>query len=353
MKRFFISLFVLILLVTIGKVRAFAAEDVYTSSGAASLVSEGSDEGLSASLKSILSAAFEGVLGGAVKYGGVILGCLVLLALADSADKLKERKSGGFGFDFISAVVLAAASFPPLELAYSYAKSAVEGLCAFSVSLLPVMTALYSMGGNTAQAVASASGLSLFLSVCELICAKLLLPILSMGFAFSLTEVLPGSTNLGAVSSFLKNTVCVLIAFVFSLVCFVFYFQNTISATADNFTYRSVKFAAGTFIPLIGNAVGDSARTVFGAVSTVKSAVGVYGLTAMLTYLIPPLVASVAYKLMFSFCTLAARLCGLEKQAKFLAGIGGLLGISMALLITASVVFTVISAVFLKSGVTV
>lgn len=352
MRRFLISLCVLILLITISRVKAFAADtdEIYRESGAQGLVAEESEDDLLSSVWDILACSFEGVAGGAFKYGGLILGCVVLLALTDNMDKLRDGGKG-FGFDFVSAAVLAASSFPALELVFSYTKSAVEGLCAFSVSLLPVMTALYSMGGNAAQAVAASSGLSLFLTVTEVICAKLLLPVLSMGFAFALTGLLPGSTSLGPVSAFLKNAVCMLIAFVFSLICFVFYFQTAVSATADNLTYRSVKFASGAFIPLIGNAVGDSARTVFGAVSTVKSTVGVYGLTVMLTYLLPPIISAVVYKLTFAFCALTARVCGLEKQAKFLSDIGALLGVSMALLIAASVVFTVISAVFLKSGV--
>lgn len=343
----------MILLLTVGRVKAFAIEeDIYKESGAAELVEEGEDEDLADSLWRIISTAYDGAIGGAFKHAGIIFACLIMLSLMENTDRLRLGE-GSFGFGYISAVVLSAACFPALYTVFSYTKAAVEGLCTFSVSLLPVMTALYSMGGNTAQGISNAGGLGLFLSAAQLVCGKLLMPVLSLGFAFTLTGLLPGTGTLGTVTGFIKNAVCMLIAFVFSLVCFVFYFQTAVSGTADNFAYRSVKFASGAFIPVIGNAVGDSARTVFGAVSSVKGVVGGYGLTVMLSYLLPPIVSAVLYKLAFGLCTVGAKLCGMEKQSKFLGDLNGLLGVSLALLIAVSVVFTVISAVFLKSGVTV
>jgi len=275
------------------------------------------------------------------------------LSLAENLRALREDKGSGAAMDFVSAVALSAACFPALSMSFEYAKAAVEGLCGFSVSLMPVMGALYSMGGNTAQGVAAVSGFSVFLTVTEVVCAKLLLPVLSVGFAFSLTGLLPGAASLAPLSSFVKNLSCTLIAFTFSLVCFGFYTQTAVTVAADNFAYRSIKFASGSFVPLIGNAVGDSARTVFGAVSTVKASVGVLGICVVMGYLIPPLISAIVYKGTFSFCALFARLCGQEKQAKFVGELGSLLGASLALLVACGAVFTVISAVFLKSGATV
>ncbi len=352
MKRFFVYLCVFLVLFAFNSIQARAvdSEEIFAQSGADELI-EKQQLDIGDRILQIIKSAWDGFAGEAVKYCGIILACLIILAVAENVKSLRENSAGNAGFDFVSAVALSAASFPALQIAFNYAKSAIEGLVAFCASLLPVMTALYSMGGNTAQGVASASGLGIFLTVTEAVCGKLLLPLLSLGFAFAITGLLPGHSSLAPLASFVKTASCVLIAFVFSLVCFVFYFQTAVAATSDNFTYRTVKFASGTFIPVIGNAVGESARTVFGAVSAVKGSVGGWGLAVMLGYLLPPVISGFLYKLCFSFCSVSARLFGLEKASKFLGELSGLLGISLALLIACAVVFTVISAVFLKSGV--
>lgn len=353
MRRFFISVVVLLVLGAVSEIRSFALteEEVYISSGADRVLpKEETEKSFAERVLSLFSDLWQGTVGGVFKHCGLILACLVVLALGEGLGGLRGEKINA-ALDFASGAALAAACFPALQTVFEYTKASVEGFCAFGVSLLPVNAALYSMGGSTAEAVAATSGVNLFLTLTETVCAKLLLPVLSMGFAFALTGLLPGATTLAPLASFIKNVACTLITFTFSLVCFVFYFQSAIAASADGFAYRSIKFASGAFIPLIGNAVGDSARTVFGAVSSVKATVGAAGLTVMLGYILPPLVSAVLYKLGFAFCAVAARLCGLEKQARFVGELSSMLGVSMALLIATAVVFTVISAVFLKSGV--
>lgn len=351
MGRFFVCICLAAVLLGPLRVAAVDEEDVSLRSGADELVSD--DTQLGDKVFSVVEDAIEGFGKGAFKYFGLILACLVLLSFINNLKELRNEGALGDTMDFVSAVALSAACFPALQISFSYTKAAVEGLCVFSASLLPVMTSLYAMGGNTAQGLASATGFGMFLTVCEAVCAKLLMPLLSAGFAFALTGMLPGSTSLSSLASFIKNTVSTLLAFVFSVISFVFYFQTAVTAAGDNLAYRSIKFASGTFVPIIGNAVGESARTAFGAVSVVKATVGAFGIGVMLSYLLPPILSGVMYKLCFSLCSVAAKLMGLEKPAAFLTELSSLLGICLAFLVGTALVFTVISAVFLKSGVTV
>jgi len=355
MRRFFILLTVLILLAALDgtSVSAVSTEDIYKESGANTLAEDTAAPNLWESLWKSVTSALTGGADKAFKYGGIILGCILLISLVNRLAELRKDSINGTAMDFVSGAALAAACYPAVYGVFTYTQAAINSMLVFCASLLPVMASLYSLGGNPTQAVSASGGITLFLTTAQAINARLLIPLLSAGFAFALTGLLPGAASMAPIASFLKNCTCVLIAFVFSLVGFVFYFQTAVAATADNFSYRTVKFAAGAFIPIIGNTVGDSARTVFGAVSTVKASVGVLGICVVMGYLIPPLISAIVYKGTFSFCALFARLCGQEKQAKFVGELGSLLGASLALLVACGAVFTVISAVFLKSGATV
>ena len=353
MRRFFILLCVFLLLLCINRTSVSAVDEDYICSESGASRLEGEETELWESVWSALCTALTGGVGKAFKFGASIIACLVLIALIGGIRTLKDNDLSTAAFDFVSAASLGAAAFPAVYSVFLYVKAAIESIHAFCAALLPVTVTLYSMGGNPTQAVSAGSGMSMFLTATETVNAKLLLPLLTVGFAFALTGLLPGAESIAPFGSFIKNCATTLIAFVFSLVGFVFYFQTAIAASADGFAYRSVKFASGTFIPLIGNAVGDSARTVFGAVSVVKASVGNLGLCVVMGYLLPPLVSVLLYKGAFSFCAMFASFCGLEKQARFIKELGSLLGASLALLIGCGVVFIVISAVFLKSGVSV
>lgn len=354
MKRFFIVLLVFILLASLDGTRAFAvdSEDIYNESGASKL-QKTNGEGLWDSLWSSLINALTGSAPKALKYGALIIACLLLISVVNGIRSVQATDISGAAFDFVSAATLAAAAFPAIYSSFVYTRSAVESIHAFCLTLLPVTVSLYSLGGEATAALSAGSGMSMFLTATQTVNGKLLMPLLSVAFAFALLGLLPGAENLAPLGGFVKNCANTLIAFVFSLVGFVFYFQTAIAASADNLAYRSLKFATGSFIPLIGNAVGESSRVVFGAVSAVKASVGTAGLCVVGAYLLPPLICALIYKGVFSFCAMFARLCALDKQARFISELGSLLGTALALLVACGVVFTVISAVFLKSGVQV
>lgn len=353
-KRLIIWTAVLALLALLGgtSVCAVSYEDIYKESGAAEIAPE-EDVGLWESLWQTLTTALTGGAGKAVKSGASVIACLLALFVINGMRSIKTEDISGTAVELAGAAALSALCFPAVYGVFTYTSAAIKSMCTFCTALLPVSGALYSMGGNTAQGISAGAGLSLFLTVAQAVNTHLLLPLLSAGFAFALTGLLPSGGSLAGLGAFLKNACVTLVTFVFSLVGFVFYFQTAVSATSDNLTYRTVKFASGTFIPVIGNAVGDSARTVFGAVSAVKASVGVTGLCVVLGYLLPPMVSAIAYKCAFSLCGVFARLCGLPRQAQFIGELSALLGISLALLVACTVIFTVISAVFLKSGVAV
>lgn len=353
MRRFFVSLFVIVILLSVSRTSADAVtpEELMEQCGATEVLEEEEEsENFGERLWDCVKNAFMGCADGVLGHAGMILGCVLLISAAESVSSIRESEALSSVFDFTSAAVLAAACFPALYSVFNYTRTAVDSLCAFGMALTPVMASLYALGGNPSQAVSASAGTTMFLNGAQLVSSKLLMPLLSLGFAFALLGLLPNSGNAAPVASFVKNCACVVLAFVFSLVCFVFYFQTTFAASADNMVYRSAKFASGSFIPVIGGAVGESTRTVFGAVSVVKTTVGSGGLLAMLGYLLPPLISATLYRMVFSLSSLAAKLCGCEKQGRFLGEIGSLVGISTAVLVACGVVFTVISAVFLKSG---
>lgn len=338
--------------------RVFAGdtEEIIKLSGADSIVEENSSltaESFKLKTLELLKKSLSGALGGLLSAFSKICTCLLLIAVMNAFKSVQNNSALENAFDFLSATVLACVSFPVLLSVFNSARNAIESLSLFSSALMPVMASLYTLGGNAATAIASNSSFAVLLAVTEVIANKVIMPFLQLGFGFTLAGALPGSERMGSITSFIKNALCTLIAFVFSLVGFIFYFQSAITAVADNYVYRSLKFTSATFIPIIGNMLGESARTVFGAVSVVKTSTGTLGVATMLAFILPSVVMTVLYKLMFLLCSALARLSGLEKESRFFAEMNSLLSVVMSLLIGCCALFIVLVAVFIKSGVTV
>ena len=164
---------------------------------------------------------------------------------------------------------------------------------------------------------------------------------------------IPGSVNLSSVNALVKNTATTVMAFVFTLLGFTLYLQTTVASASDNFVTRSVKFASGVFVPVIGNMLGDASRTVIASVSVIKGSVGTIGMVMILSAVLPPLLIVMLYKLMLLVCSICAKALSCERESALLYDIGSVLGVLMALIAGAGVICIIAMAVFIKTGVTV
>jgi stage III sporulation protein AE len=166
----------------------------------------------------------------------------------------------------------------------------------------------------------------------------------------SLTAAIPGCGSVQPIANGIKNLSASLTAFVFSILGFAVSVQTVISAAGDSYASRTVRFASGVFIPVIGNMVGEASRTVLSAVAKAKSIIGLGGITALLTIVVPPVAVVVMYKLGILFCASSAKMLGCEKEAHLLYDINGIFGVLLAVMLGTSLVGLLAITVFVCAG---
>ncbi len=281
---------------------------------------------------------------------GAVLGVLILCCVMGNM-KFGESEALDSACGFISILVLSAVTYNLLYRLFVLVIAALETLTVTISSFLPVMASLYVFGGSSAACAAETSALAVFLSILEILCTKVVLPLMRLAFAFCMTGALPGCVNLGSVTALIRNTATTLLAFIFTLLGFVLYFQTSVASASDGFVARSVRFASGVFVPVIGGMLGDAARTVMASVSVIKGTVGAAGVVTVLAILIPPLLAVVINKLMLLGCAIIAKTMGCERESAFLYDLGNVLGVLLALVVGAGAVAVIAMAVFVKTGV--
>lgn len=286
-----------------------------------------------------------------VKFFYSLIAVIVVAAALASFKGLNENSSLKTAFEFVSVLLLSGVLFAGLKPIFSFAAQSLDAMCVYMSALLPVTAALYAVGGNISQGVAGSSSLLVFLAVTERFAGALLNPLLQTGFVISIISALPGSTNMRSVSNFLKNAITTLLAFLFTLFGVMMYFQTVIAAAADNYAFRTVKFASGVFIPIIGNIIGEAAKTVAAAVGVVKASVGAVGLVSVAALALPPVVYVIMYKVFVLLAAMIARMLGLEKEAGMLYDVNGFMSVLMSIVVGTGVLFIIAIAMFIRIGV--
>ena len=292
-----------------------------------------------------LKANGKGVIASFGSVMAVIILCCVLNSMKFGGNETADAAMG-----YISVLALSGITHSLLYNLFVFTIAAMESLTLVMSSLIPITATLYSLGGNPAAGASASAALSLFLSVLSILCTKVILPLLRISFALSLTGAMPSGINLSAVSNFVKSLTTTLLAFIFTLLGFVLYFQTAVASASDNFFTRSVKFASGVFIPVIGGMLGDAARTVLSSVSVVKGTVGTAGAVTILAVVIPPIVAVALNKIMLLLCSVLAKKLGCERESALLYDLGSILNVLLALVCGAGAVCIIAMAVFVKTG---
>jgi stage III sporulation protein AE len=286
---------------------------------------------------------------GSISSFGAVIAVIILCSVLNSM-KFGGSETVDAAMSYISVLALSGLTYSILYNLFIFVIAAMESLTLVMSSFIPITAALYSLGGNPASGAASSSALSLFLNILSILCTKVILPLLRTSFALALTGAMPSGINLSAVSNFVKSLTTTLLAFIFTLLGFVLYFQTAVASASDTFFTRSVKFASGVFVPVIGGMLGDAAKTVLSSVSVVKGTVGSAGVVIILAVVIPPIIAVTLNKIMLLFCSVLSKTLGCERESALLYDLGSILNVLLALVCGSGAVCLIAIAVFVKTG---
>lgn len=281
---------------------------------------------------------------------GAVLAVIVLAAAMHSL-KFGESQTLEAAVSYISILVLSGVTYGLLYNLFVVVIASMESLTLAMSTLMPIMAGLHAIGGTAVTGAATGAGLTMFLSAVSIICGKVLLPLVRIAFALCIVGAIPGSINLSAVTNLVKNTATTLMAFVFGLLGFTLYMQSTVAAASDNYITRSVRFASGVFVPVIGSMLGDASRTVIASASVVKGTVGASGVVIILSAVLPPLIIVALHKLLLLSCAIIAKTLSVERESAFLYDMCGIVNVLLALVAGAGAVCIIAMAVFVRSGV--
>ncbi|MCL1858761.1 MAG: stage III sporulation protein AE [Oscillospiraceae bacterium] len=254
--------------------------------------------------------------------------------------------------NFVLILCLASAVFYNVRDCFYTAKNFLEDINAYMMTMIPVMASLSTLSGNISAAMANSAGLYVVLNVIEAIGNSIILPVLQICFALSFVRQLTASSdtvNLSGISSYMRSVLNWIFIFIMTVLTAVLLFQNILASSADTVAARTVKFTFTSFVPVVGGTIGEVSRTIMGSIGVVKSITGIFGVLVIIITLLPPLITVVLNKLMLKISGAFALILGMDKQSDFLKEMNSLLDITVAVMVSAAIVFIFDITVFIKT----
>ena len=251
----------------------------------------------------------------------------------------------------ICTLTVALASYNLIYDHISVSAALIEYLTGFMTAMHGVMGLLWSVSGNAVSAAVTGSSMLLSLTVLENIAKFVLSPLLMLCFALSLVSTVSG--ELRGITAFIRTTFSTILGFIMMLLMTVIGSQNAIAQSADSNLMRTIRFAAGTFIPVIGGAVSEAARTIAGGVGMLKSITGTVGVVILLVVTLPVIISLFLERAAFHLAAESAKLMGIDSAAGFLGEIKSLFDLAIGLVCAFCMMFIFSMILFAKSSTAV
>lgn len=300
-------------------------------------------------IASLAASALKAAFAYSVKPLAAVIGVLLLSALLNSAG---AAAAGGEAVALSSAVSVTVTLFGAITPLFKLTSDTLSGIGLIMKGILPVMTGIYAMSGNITAASVNLTWLMLLLTFLETLTESLLMPLLCTCTGFIAVTTLSrftGAPDMSGVSGELKKALTFLLAAAGTVFTTVMAHQTALAKSADSVALRSLKFASGNMIPVIGGALGEAADGYLAGVSLIRSASGTLAAAAVISYVLPALLKIAVLRAGLSAVAAGAEIMGRGKEAAVVREAGEVLGIAVALICTASVLSVIAVGVFAGS----
>lgn len=300
-------------------------------------------------IASLAASALKAAFAYSVKPLAAVIGVLLISALLNSAG---AAAAGGEAVALSSAVSVTVTLFGAITPLFKLTSDTLSGIGLIMKGILPVMTGIYAMSGNITAASVNSTWLMLLLTFLETLTESLLMPLLCTCTGFIAVTTLSrftGAPDMSGVSGELKKALTFLLAAAGTVFTTVMAHQTALAKSADSVALRSLKFASGNMIPVIGGALGEAADGYLAGVSLIRSASGTLAAAAVISYVLPALLKIAVLRAGLSAVAAGAEIMGRGKEAAVVREAGEVLGIAVALICTASVLSVIAVGVFAGS----
>ncbi len=286
-------------------------------------------------------------LTGPLKACAALIGILVLSRIAGCMGE-GEPSGAATGIGCLACGVVIA----PHVLGLAAQCGAVaESASAFLLASVPAYAALLTVSGSVA-AGGSYSFLTLGAgNLLPLLASGLLMPLLRVFLALSLSACVSGVKMQKLASSLYSFTKWLLLAAV-TLFSGILSVQTILNTQMDAAASKTVKLITSSAIPIVGGALGDALGAIQSSVQVVRSGAGAFGMLAALCIFAPVLIETALWAGVCTLGQVAADLCDVPPASAMLGACASAVKLVLAVLCSLCVVCLTCAGVvlFAKGG---
>lgn len=287
------------------------------------------DQGLQAVLETGCGE-LPGVVRKAIR-SSVLLLIIVLLCGVTEGLYSSTGEAGLKVVPLIGALAVTAVAVTDVNSLLGMGTNSLENMTTFSNILLPTVAALTAATGAITGGAVRQMAAVLFSDLLMNVITQLLVPLVYAYLAACVAYAALGNDGLKRIAAMLKWIVTSVLTAI--LIGFVGYLSvsGIIAGTADAATIKAAKFAMSSAVPVVGGILSDAAESVLASAGILRSAVGVYGMIAVLLMCLLPFLQMAIHYLAYKFTSAISATVTEGRTAVLIDQIGSAFGLILGM----------------------
>lgn len=183
----------------------------------------------------------------------------------------------------------------------------------FLAAYVPIYASVVTASGNLKGALSYNAVLLYASEGAALVMTVLIKPVIGLMLVSTIVHTL--DQEIPDIALSIRRLITTLIGLIMNIFLGVIGLQSVVGRTQDSLTVKAGKYLVASFVPIIGNSLNESYRTVRASLDSIRSVVGTFGIVMIVAIFLAPVISATVYKWTMTLCEF---LCGLLSGGKLL-----------------------------------
>ena len=220
-------------------------------------------------------------------------------------------------------------------------------------TFLTAMSGAMVLSESFTRPVSSAAGAAscaFIVSLIQQLSVNIIIPLSKIVLSLSVLSSIMPENRLSGITNFIKSFCIWFLGVIFALFSGIQSAIIKISAANDSLIFRGLRFSAAKLVPVAGNMLSESIKTVSASVALINNVCGGFGIAYLIYVSIPVFVSVFIVKFSVLALLLVSKTANLSKHASFFDGVNSAINIILAIVLFSAVCGIIIFSAFI-SGV--
>ena len=257
----------------------------------------------------VLSMLADDLLGEVRECAGNVTVLFIIAAISgviNAVSKSFGGKSVSEAAFFACFTLMSAAALKCFTAAMEYGSDVVTAMTDFITKLSPLLMLMIASSGYAASAAAFQPVMSGAVYVVSIIIEKCLMPLIVFGAILSVAGSISDKVQLSGFCKLVKSVSKWIMAAVITIFTGISAIYGFAAPALDAVSSRTLKFAMGSLVPVVGTFLSDTLETVVGGTRLIKNSVGTAGIVVMCVICLIPILKITAIQLMLKLTSAVA-----------------------------------------------